>query len=572
MLSHERFDQILAAVDSRGFVSVEELSRLCGVSEVTIRRDLQELDREKRLRRTHGGAAALREAQLGVRETATPATSGAEGGLVDRVDVLITTPVDPDFDRALLDRASRRGIPIIAESANLSGAATLVATDNYGAANALGCWAGAYAREHFDGVARLLDLTFHLDNTGARSRGFINGLQETLPGAEVVLSIDAQSTCNTAHQLTSDVLDVHPEINLLFAINDTTICGALKACAERRIGADEMLLVTFGLEGDTLRDALLAGGCCRAAVAMFPEVVGPVCIEAAILAHNKQPLPRQLITPYAVLSSESLADFYTKNAAGWQLNWDAVSRQLAVPLEISPRSRQQPGKLPRRIGFVVPFSEHEWYGNLTRCMRQHAERLDIELEVINAEQQRRDDVAQCEREIARVAAAQVEPGDVILIDGGQVTAYLAEELTTKQGITVVTNSRPVLDTLRDLTDLTLISTGGMLRHYSDTMSGPMAESAIRELRADKLFLTATGITPKFGLSHTSVGEVAVKQAMIHAAREVILLADHTKFGQETGVQIAPLTAVTRLITDGALPASTRLELSKSGIEVIIARA
>jgi len=220
----------------------------------------------------------------------------------------------------------------------------------------------------------------------------------------------------------------------------------------------------------------------------------------------------------------------------------------------------------------VPFSEHEWYHSLTLCMRQHAERLGIELAVINAEQQRRDDVAQREREIARAAAEQVKPGDVILIDGGEVTAYLAEELTTKQGITVITNSRPVLDTLRDLNNLTLLSTGGMLRHHGDTMSGPTAESAIRELRADKLFLTATGITLDFGLSHTSLAEVAVKQAMIHAAREVILLADHTKFGQESGVQIAPLGQITRLITDGALPASTRLELSKQGIEVIIARA
>jgi DeoR/GlpR family transcriptional regulator of sugar metabolism len=245
---------------------------------------------------------------------------------------------------------------------------------------------------------------------------------------------------------------------------------------------------------------------------------------------------------------------------------------LAIPLDIRPGLPQRRGKPPRRIGFIVPFSEHEWYHSLTIWMQQHAERLGIELAVINAEQQRRDDMAQREREIARAAAEQVKPGDVILLDGGEVTAYLAEELTTKQGITVITNSRPVLDTLRDLTNLTLISTGGMLRHHGDTMSGPTAESAIRELRADKLFLTATGITLEFGLSHTSLAEVAVKQAMIRAAREVILLADHTKFGQESGVQITPLGQITRLITDSALPASTRLELSKQGIEVIIARA
>ena len=60
--------------------------------------------------------------------------------------------------------------------------------------------------------------------------------------------------------------------------------------------------------------------------------------------------------------------------------------------------------------------------------------------------------------------------------------------------------------------------------------------------------------------------------MIRAAREVILLADHTKFGQEAVAQVAPLSAITRLITDNALAASTRLSLTQMGIEVVIARA
>ena len=51
---------------------------------------------------------------------------------------------------------------------------------------------------------------------------------------------------------------------------------------------------------------------------------------------------------------------------------------------------------------------------------------------------------------------------------------------------------------------------------------------------------------------------------------MILLADHTRFGQESVAQVAPLQVVNRLITDNALSAGTRLELSKSGIEVLIA--
>jgi DeoR/GlpR family transcriptional regulator of sugar metabolism len=80
----------------------------------------------------------------------------------------------------------------------------------------------------------------------------------------------------------------------------------------------------------------------------------------------------------------------------------------------------------------------------------------------------------------------------------------------------------------------------------------------------------SGITISFGLSHHTISEVTMKQAMIKAAREVILLADHTAFGAEVGVQVAPLHAVQRLITDDALPATLRLEILQAGIQIISA--
>jgi DeoR/GlpR family transcriptional regulator of sugar metabolism len=57
--------------------------------------------------------------------------------------------------------------------------------------------------------------------------------------------------------------------------------------------------------------------------------------------------------------------------------------------------------------------------------------------------------------------------------------------------------------------------------------------------------------------------------MIRSAREVILLADHTSFGGEAGIQVAPLKVVHILITDDALPPSTRLDISKAGIQITL---
>ncbi len=100
--------------------------------------------------------------------------------------------------------------------------------------------------------------------------------------------------------------------------------------------------------------------------------------------------------------------------------------------------------------------------------------------------------------------------------------------------------------------------------------GPPAEGALKELRADKLFLMVGGISLDFGLSHTNISEVTVKQAMIHSAREVILLADHTSFSTKSIIQVAPLSVVDVLVTDDALDPSMRLNISKMGIRLLLA--
>lgn len=226
--------------------------------------------------------------------------------------------------------------------------------------------------------------------------------------------------------------------------------------------------------------------------------------------------------------------------------------------------------MPGCIGIIVPFMEHEWYQNLVVAMQAHADHYQIEIEIVDVDQSLKDEVELSRREIARTAANMAENGDVILIDGGPMATYLAEALLEKQDLTVITNAMPVFDILRAHAEIILISTGGAYRTSSQMLVGPTAEGALRELRADKVFLQVAGITFDFGLSHTHISEVTMKQAMIRSARQVILLADHTLFQQEATVQVAPLTVVNQLVTDDALPASTRLDLSKLGIQIILA--
>jgi len=63
MLVAERYEYIVSLVNERGSIRVSELSELCEVTEETIRRDLDRLEQAGRLRRSHGGAVSVKDAQ-----------------------------------------------------------------------------------------------------------------------------------------------------------------------------------------------------------------------------------------------------------------------------------------------------------------------------------------------------------------------------------------------------------------------------------------------------------------------------------------------------------------------------
>jgi len=568
MKTAQRLEYITALVNTQGYVSVSELSARCAVSAMTIRRDLAELAAQQQIERTHGGAASLRSAAT-ARES-NPALA-AQPALAT-ADVLIATTLSPGRD--VMSDLAGRAVPLVAEALPVRGAQTLVAIDDQAAGYALGEWTAIYVHEHFAGRAHVLDLTDNLSNTQARSRGFLDALRAGGIQLASILSLNPQGHAERSYQLTRDALTLRPDINLIFAINDSNAWGAIRACRELRLPPERILVNSFGLEGDTLRNALMGEPAernyCKVGLAMFPELIGPALVQAAILAYNGAALPPHIITPVAVLTRETLPHFYQREAGEWRVRADVAAERLPLPLVAPLAGHSPPTRLPRQVGVLVRYMEHEWYRNLLTAMRAYAEPLGVTIAVLDMEQTFRAELELRRREIARCAAQLVQPGEVVMVDGGPLAGYLAEELANRGQITVVSNARRAWDSLVPAHNVTLVSTGGVLRRHTDMLVGPTAEAALATLRADKLFLSVTGISLAFGLSHTDIPEVTIKQAMLRSAREVILVADHACFGREDTIQVAPLSSIHKLISDNGLPASWRLQLSQLGVQVILA--
>jgi DeoR/GlpR family transcriptional regulator of sugar metabolism len=151
--------------------------------------------------------------------------------------------------------------------------------------------------------------------------------------------------------------------------------------------------------------------------------------------------------------------------------------------------------------------------------------------------------------IARRAVTLIRDNETIILDAGTTTVSLARLLHGRAGLTVITNSLYVLRELGGDANVTLIATGGAVRDSTFSFCGFWAEEMLSRFHADRLFLAATAIDPELGLFNSNVYEIGIKQQMMRSARQVILLADHTKFGKQSTAKIADLGAISSVITD-----------------------
>ncbi len=173
--------------------------------------------------------------------------------------------------------------------------------------------------------------------------------------------------------------------------------------------------------------------------------------------------------------------------------------------------------------------------------------------------------------IGRYAATLVKPGSTIILDAGTSTQQLAENLLHIQNLTVATNSMEVGYAFMSCPNITVIVSGGILLGNSRALTGLPAEKFFSQIHADQLFLGTCGISLDNGLTNRNMYEISVKQKMIDVAREIILLADHTKFGRSALSPFAELSRIHKIITDAAPPGEIMDALVDKGIEVLIAK-
>ncbi len=179
-------------------------------------------------------------------------------------------------------------------------------------------------------------------------------------------------------------------------------------------------------------------------------------------------------------------------------------------------------------------------------------------------------MASQKRRIGAAAAGLVGNGETIIVTSGSTTQAIVPHLASKTNLTVITNAVNVAYMLADQPQIAVIVLGGWLNHTECYALGYLTELCLRDLRADKVFHGVYGLEPESGFTSTSIQDVQTDRSLIGIARELIVVADHTKFERSGPVLLAPLGAASTVVTDDEAPDAAVDALRGQGVRVILA--
>lgn len=172
--------------------------------------------------------------------------------------------------------------------------------------------------------------------------------------------------------------------------------------------------------------------------------------------------------------------------------------------------------------------------------------------------------------IGEKAATLVNNGETIIVDSGTTTMEIVKNLNSNYSYNVITNAFNIANQLINAQNINIIVPGGTLRKNSHSLVGPLAEKSLRNFYVDKVFIGVDGFDTSQGAFTPNIEEASLNQVMIDIAKEVILVADSSKFQRRSLAFICPLDKIDIVVTDKNISKEDLKRLEEVNIKVIIA--
>ena len=172
------------------------------------------------------------------------------------------------------------------------------------------------------------------------------------------------------------------------------------------------------------------------------------------------------------------------------------------------------------------------------------------------------------RLIAKTAAARIQNGDSVLLDGGTTTLELAKLLIDRP-LQIVTNSLPIANLFASSRGTDLVILGGFVYPRTGVALGPLTIRMLEDVHVQQAILSVGGITAK-GLFNSNLLLVETERALMRAADEVVVVADHTKIGHQALAFLCELSAIDTLIVDRGIQPEQRRLIEDAQVRLIVA--
>ncbi|MEV4312519.1 DeoR/GlpR family DNA-binding transcription regulator [Actinocrispum sp. NPDC049592] len=171
--------------------------------------------------------------------------------------------------------------------------------------------------------------------------------------------------------------------------------------------------------------------------------------------------------------------------------------------------------------------------------------------------------------IAKAALAELPENGTILLDAGSTTAKLADALPVDRDLTIVTHSVNIALSLITRPNVTVMLVGGRLRSRTLASVDAWALQALRDTFVEVAFIATNGVSVERGLTTPDPAEAMVKKAAIACGRRCVLLADHTKVGNDHFSRFADLGDIDTFITDSAIDSEVAAEIGAAGPKMVM---
>lgn len=173
------------------------------------------------------------------------------------------------------------------------------------------------------------------------------------------------------------------------------------------------------------------------------------------------------------------------------------------------------------------------------------------------------------RKIGKLASSKIDNGDIIILDSGSTTSFIADNIKNYKKLSVITSGVNIAVALGENPDINILLVGGYFKMPTLSTYGEKTAEFFKNIIVNKLFLATAAISSEHGLSYPSEIDIKLKLAMIQSAKEVFVVADSTKI-DKVSMFILPCdwSKINYLITDNGITKEQIDSFSKLGIKVI----